>query len=169
MTNSELVKEAFAALDGQNFDKFSSYLAKDYKLRGVTPTPLDRNQFIAFTRAMAAAFPDIKRNVTVLWEGKDGEVRGEMQVTGTHQGALALPFIPVVEATNKTVRLPKDRWICEIKNGKAVSFTVESAQDGGVLGLLKQIGREDLADCLRTAGRDCRTIEEVAPLGHIKI
>jgi ketosteroid isomerase-like protein len=166
MTNSELVKEAFAALDAGNFDKFTNYLAKEYKIHGLTETPMDRDQFLAFARATYAAFPDISRNVVVLWEGKDGEVRGEMHVTGTHRGTLNLPFLPEVAATNKSVHLPKNRWTCQVKNGKAVSFTIESGAVSPLIAMLTAIGRDDLADCLRTKGRDCRTIEEESmPLG----
>jgi hypothetical protein len=66
------------------------------------------------------------------------------------------------------VSLPTERWTAYVSDGKITSLDVEVNADGGFLAALKQIGREDLADCLRTAGRDCRTIEEVAPLGHIK-
>jgi hypothetical protein len=165
MSTSDLVKEVFNALDDGDYDIVSANLDRDFKFSGPTPNPIGKQEFIAFERALRRAMPDLKHNCSVLWEGKESEARGEVRVTGTHQNVLDLSYVPKVEATSKRVKLPTERWTARVKNGRIVSFAAEVGPDGGLLGILKQIGREDLADCLRTKGGDCRIYEESKSMG----
>jgi hypothetical protein len=156
MTSSDIVKELFSALDSGNYTKADSYLDNNFKFSGPTPTALGKAEFLAFEKAMRASTPNVDHGITVSWESKDGEVRGEAHVRGTHTKDLNLPMIPLVKATNKSYRLPAEKYTAWVKNGKIASIAVDTPTDGGVIGMLTQIGREDIADCLRTKGLNCR-------------
>ncbi len=51
-----------------------------------------------------------------------------------------LPGMPPVPATGKKVVLPEEKHEYTLKDGKLVRLVVESPPDGGVPGMLAQIG-----------------------------
>ncbi len=159
MTNSDIANKLFAALDAKKWDEAAGYLTKDFKFTGPMPNPLNKDEFIAFQRAIHTGLPDFNHNASVASESKEGEIRGTVKVTGNHRGVLEMPMIPKIEATNKRVELPKEKWTIQAADGKIKSLHVDVPPDGGFLNLLRQIGRDDVADCLRAGNRDCRTIE----------
>jgi ketosteroid isomerase-like protein len=160
MTSKDILNQAFKALDNGDYDTVSSLLDHNFRFSGPTPYPLNAQEFIAFERAIRAAFPDVRHNGTVRSESADGWVSGEVRVTGTHKAALEMPYIPKIGATNKKFKLPTERWSAQVQNGKVVSFSADVPADGGLVGILTQIGRDDVADCLKTPGADCRTLPE---------
>jgi hypothetical protein len=83
-----------------------------------------------------------------------------VRLTGTHEGKVDVRWVAPVAATMKKISLPASKWQARINNGKIVSLSAEVPPDGGLIGMLLQIGRKDLADCLRTPGADCRGLPE---------
>jgi hypothetical protein len=164
MSNSEIVGELFGALDAGNDDAARGCLDKNFMFSGLTPAALDGREFVAFVRSLRQAMPDLKIHAVATWEGPAGEVRGESRIGGTHRNALDLPFVPKVNATNRVVTLPTEHWTAYVRNGKVASLHSEVGADGGLPGLLVQLGREDLANCLRTKGIDCRAVDVGWPL-----
>ncbi len=169
MSSSDVLKELLQTLDTGGYDKARTLLDKDFKFSGPMPGAVGRDEFIAFEKSIRTAMPDLKHNGVISWEGRTGEVRGEVRIAGTQTGSLDMPYIPNVNPSNKAVKLPTERWTANVKDGKVISFAAEVGPDGGLLGILKQIGRDDLADCLRTHGLDCRLYEENAGMGPTNI
>jgi len=162
MSPREILSEVLVALDKGNYDKVLSLLSGDFKFSGPVPEPVGANEFVAFERALRAALPNLRHNGKVYSEAEGEWVRGEVRVTGTHKSVLDMPAIPPVEATGKKIKLPTERWVALVRDGKIISFAAEVGPDGGLIGILKQIGRADLADCLLAKGSDCRTYGEQA-------
>jgi hypothetical protein len=52
---------------------------------------------------------------------------------------MGLPKIP---ATGKTIRLPEEQARCTVEKGKIIRVEIEANPEGGVPGILKQLGVE---------------------------
>ena len=94
--------------------------------------------------AMSAAFPDWSFNASEFVEEGD-TVRVTVQITGTHTGDLDLsPMgLPKVPATGKKIKNPVEHPVVTIKGGKITGVHVgDVTPDGGVPGILKQLGVE---------------------------
>jgi ketosteroid isomerase-like protein len=158
MLSTDVLTEMFIALDKGDDDKVRSLLDRDFEFSGPAPEPIGAEEFIAFERALHQALPNLRHNGVVYSEDSGDWVRGEVHVTGTHRGVLELPMLPKVIPTRKKVTLSPERFLALVRDGKILSFAAEVGPDGGLIGILKQIGRKDLADCLGIKGADCRTI-----------
>jgi len=90
---------------------------------------------------LGKAFPDWKFNSADLRE-EGGEIRGTVQITGTHKGELDLSALgmPNVPATGKTVNLPREEITLSVSNGKFTSLTTAATEGAGVMGILSQLG-----------------------------
>jgi hypothetical protein len=165
MTPTEVIKEMVASGEAGDMNRLDEVLDDALEFTGAAPQPLGKSDFLDFSRAMTRAIPNVKFNLKI-YSDQDGDwVRGETRITGVHKGALELPFLPKIAATKKRIKLPVERFVALVRDDKIVSFSSESSAGSGLIGILRQIGRDDLADCLLSAERDCRTLEESAPVG----
>ena len=85
--------------------------------------------------------PDFRFNASDIRE-EQGVVRLQMNPSGTQTRELALPFpgIPVIPPTGKRVQLAPEPCDCEFRGDKVISYHVQSSPDGGVKGILAQLG-----------------------------
>ena len=92
-------------------------------------------------RAFAAAMPDITVNYIPGGESY-GVVHGSVQLSGTHTHKLdlRLPGVPSVPATGKRITLPRERVDIAVERGKMMVLQVEILPDGGLMGILAQMG-----------------------------
>ncbi len=158
MSSAEVIAETFAALDAGDYETAAGLLDREFEFSGPTLQPLGAKEFIAFESALRSAMPNLKHNCLV-YSTEDGDwVRGQVQIAGTHRRPLDLPNLPILAATRKRVKLPAERFVAVVRDGRIVSFAADVGPDGGLMGILKQLGRDDLADCVGAGGRDC--IEE---------
>lgn len=143
MNAQQLVFNLWSAIEAQQFDRALDYLACDFQFSGPVPVPVPLNslQWISMHRAFAAAMPDIIIN---YMPGGDsyGVVHGSVQLTGTHTTKLDLriPGVPSVFATGKRITLPREKVDVAIERGKVIVLNVESLPDGGLMGILAQMG-----------------------------
>src|SRR6266487_1963941 len=107
MSATEIVQDFSAALEAKDLDKAASYLSDDFMLRGPTPQPVGKNEFIAIQGAFFQAFPDWSFNQSALQEQGD-KVISTVQITGTHTAPLVMPGMPPIPATGKKVSLPQE-------------------------------------------------------------
>jgi hypothetical protein len=71
-------------------------------------------------------------------------VRTTNQLTGTHSGDLDLSGMGmgVIPATGKSFSLPPEESEATVEGGKMVALHVYSTPEGGLAGILRQIGVE---------------------------
>jgi ketosteroid isomerase-like protein len=160
MTAKDVMSSLFKALDSGDYITASGLLDRDFKFTGPAPTAMNAQDFINWERALRTAFPDIRHNAVIRGEKEGSRANGEVRLTGTHEGKVDVRWVAPVAATMKKISLPASKWQARINNGKIVSLSAEVPPDGGLIGMLLQIGRKDLADCLRTPGADCRGLPE---------
>lgn len=141
MKASEVVivwNNAFLAGDQASF---MGHMSKDFRFSGPVPEPIGPEAYAGLMNTMKAAMPDLNNHLQVTSETGD-TVRGQVQLGGTHTHNLDLsPMgMPVFPATNKAVQLPVETFTAKIENGKITEFAVVVPENGGLKGLLAQIG-----------------------------
>jgi predicted ester cyclase len=141
MSAIDIVKEGLAAIEAGDFKKAESLVADDFVFAGPTPQPLGKREFIGTQMAMHKAFPDWRFNATDFKENGE-EVTTMMQITGTQTGELSLPMpgFQTIPPSGKKISLPKEPTTLIVKNGKLASLKASVSADGGVPGILKQLG-----------------------------
>jgi len=139
MSNLDLARKGLHAFESGDAATLSSLVADDFTFVGITPQPLTKQDFLGFMHVMTTAFPDFKFNETHAEESGD-TATVKHKITGTHTGTLALPGMPPIPATGKKIALPEEKEVYTFKGGKLAKMVGEPAPDGGVPGLLKQLG-----------------------------
>jgi hypothetical protein len=136
-----LVADLFDAIEAQQFDRAIDYLASDFQFSGPVPVPLNSLQWIRMHRALATAMPDITVNY-IPNDHSYGVVHGSVQLSGTHTTKLDLriPGVPAVFATGKRITLPREKVDVAVECGKVTVLKVENLPDGGLMGILAQMG-----------------------------
>jgi hypothetical protein len=141
MDAQQLVSNLWSAIEAQQFDRALDYLACDFQFSGPVPLPLNSLQWIGMHRAFAAAMPDI--TINYMPDGDSyGVVHGSVQLSGTHTSKLDLriPGVPAVFATGKRITLPREKVDVAVERGKVIVLKVQSLPDGGLMGILAQMG-----------------------------
>lgn len=143
MNAEEITRAIFTAIESMDMDTVGSYLTDDFTFSGPVPEPISGEQWLGLQRQMSAAFPDWSFNLS------DVQVTGNVartthQITGTHTGDLDLSAmgLPVVPATGKAIKLPVEHADLTVEGGKVVRLHADVPADGGVPGLLQQLGVE---------------------------
>lgn len=139
MSKADLVRQGMRAWEANDAATVRSLLTEDFVFEGGGAPPMNKEEFLAFMHAMLTGLPDFTFNETAIEErGERAEAR--YHVTGTHTGQLVLPGMPPIPATGKRVQLPEDRAEYEFVGEQTAKITLESPPDGGMAGLLKQLG-----------------------------
>jgi hypothetical protein len=143
--NIQEVAESFTTkmFVSKDLDSAASYLAEDFQFSGPVPEPVDSKQWLGLMKAMNAAFPDINYHTRIL--GVDGNVvKTASQLSGTHTNDLDLSTmgLGVIPATGKSFSIPEEQGEATVKDGKITSMHLNTGQDSGLMGILKQLGVE---------------------------
>src|SRR5690349_21429279 len=141
MSAMDVVKEGLAATEAGDFGKLDSLVADDFVFAGPVPQPVGKPEFMGLQIALLKAMPDWKFNAKDVKENGD-QVSMLLQVTGTQTGELQLPMpgLPAIPASGKKVALPYEPTTFTVNNGKLTKLEVESSADGGLMGILSQLG-----------------------------
>lgn len=139
MENSDIVKTGMKSWEKNDEATLASLLDDDFQFSGPVPQPLNAQGFIGFMHTILAAMPNFAFNASGFEESGD-TILVKTYITGTHTGTLILPGMPEIPATNIQVCMPEERQMYTLKNGKIYRLDIESGPEGGVPGLLKQIG-----------------------------
>lgn len=140
--DSRAVAEAFfAAFEVGDFDTVASYMSDDFQFSGATPQPTSGQAWMGLSARMRAAFPDLRYNFRV--EEMDGNVASVYsQLSGTHTEDFDLTNMGmgVIPPTGKSFSLPSTISEAVVEGDKVTSVHVNSSPEGGVAGILSQLG-----------------------------
>jgi predicted ester cyclase len=139
----EMASKLLQAIESKDTTAAAKYLSADFMFSGPVPQPINAHDWLAMQQNLSTAFPDWKFNATDLRE-ENGEVRGVVQITGTHKGELDLSSIGMskVPATGKSIKLPSEKITIGVTDGKITSLTSAATEGAGVMGILSQLGVE---------------------------
>jgi steroid delta-isomerase-like uncharacterized protein len=118
MTNKDIAKAWFAAMDKKDFAAIKKLMASDHQFYNpMTPQPLGPDQHIGMMQQMVSAFSGEHKLTLLIEDGSHVAVRGRW--VGTHTGEFN-----GVPATHKPVDFT---WtdIMEIKDGKVAREAFE--------------------------------------------
>jgi len=141
MNAQQLTQAVLKAIEDQKWNAALALLTDDFRFSGAVPEPITGEQWIGVHKALAAAMPDLRFNY-VATGGGDQLAEGTVALTGTHTGEFAppMPGVPRVPATGKQIANPKEHVWVTVRGDKIVNYKVEQVPDGGVVGILKQMG-----------------------------
>lgn len=141
MTRSETVRALLTAIEQQRWDEAKGYLSDDFTFDGAVPQPISADAWLAVHKALAAAMPDFSFNASDIHE-EQGVVRGKVQLSGTQTRELALPIpgVPAIAPTGRRVQLPVEECTCAFRGDQVASYSIETTPNGGVAGILSQLG-----------------------------
>ena len=141
MSALEMASQLFQAIEAKDTTAAANFISADFTFSGPVPQPISGGEWLAMQQNLTKAFPDWKFNQADLRE-EGGEIRGTVQITGTHKGELDLSALgmPNVPATGKTVNLPREDITLSVSNGKFTSLTTAATEGAGVMGILSQLG-----------------------------
>ena len=141
MTNVEVVLAATVAMERGDFDSARGMMTDDFTFSGPVPEPVDRESFLGLMRGLIAGLPDWSFGMRDLRE--DGDVvHGLAHVSGTHIGTISLPFlgIPDLPATGRHAENADEPVTMTVRGGKLAGIHADVGPDGGVAGILRQLG-----------------------------
>jgi hypothetical protein len=141
MNSIDLAKSGIAAMEAGNFDFIRDNCTDDMVFNAPGGMSLSRTEFINAQRALLKAFPDYRFNASNYKQVSD-RVTYTIQVSGTHTGVLDmhLPNVPVLQPTNKHIRLPQEPVTVLFRDGKIYRVDLAEVPGGGLNGILSQVG-----------------------------
>lgn len=142
MSDIETAKRVADSLESKDLERLQDLLADDFVAKSPT-MGLSKQQTFAFLQILFTAFPDYSFGLTDFREKGDLIYCCTSHEKGTHKGVLDLnPLgMPVlVPSTGKSFKLPESTYTFRVANDKVTSFIEEYGEDGGLGGILKQLG-----------------------------
>lgn len=139
MSNLDLARKALHASEAGDLATLGSMVTDNFEFLGVTPQALGKAEFLGFIQSLHTAFPDFKFNETTASESGDTATI-KHKISGTHTGTFNIPGMPAIPATGKKFVLPEETSVFTFHADKATKYTAHPAPDGGLPGILKQLG-----------------------------
>jgi hypothetical protein len=140
---ADIVRALIGALEVNNLEVAAINLTDDFLFKGWTPEPLNKKNFLEVMSGLKAGIPDLQFNLHNLQE-RDTTVKGTIQVTGYQSNSLNLPALglpPIPQMAGK-VSLPAENISGTVANGLISQINVQSGPDGGIRGILHQLGTD---------------------------
>ncbi|QBD79558.1 hypothetical protein EPA93_27710 [Ktedonosporobacter rubrisoli] len=143
MDRLETARTLVTALQSNDMETAARLLADSFKIDGLTPTPLDRGQFLAVQSELLDALPDFSYNFANERAEQDA-ITGTIRISGTNQKDLSLPLYDLesIPATGLAISLPEVPIKFSFQGERVTALTIEAVPGGGLGGLLQQIGAE---------------------------
>jgi predicted ester cyclase len=141
MKKTKIVQELLKAIEQKKYDQAESYLSEDFVLNGPMPNPASKKEWLDLHKKLSKGIPDFSFNLKKLNESGN-TVNASVQVGGTHTNEIPsiMPGVESIPPTNKKVLNAEENVTITFKGDKISSMTVERVPNGGVAGLLKQLG-----------------------------
>lgn len=142
-TDIEIVKMFMNALEANEFETAIEYLAADFLFSGWTPQPLNKEGFMAVIEGLKDGMPGLIFNLHNV-QDEENHVTGTLHITGYQTNSFALPQLnlPHIPQMARSVSLPTEDVEYSLENGQIESMRVQQVTDGGLKGLLHQLGTD---------------------------
>jgi hypothetical protein len=140
MKNFEIVNDLHASLERKEFGHVEELLDEEFTFEGPFPHPIGKKEFIQSHKELLGAFEDFHYNISDLKE--DGNsVTGTIQITAHHVGKLDFTNEggPVIEATDKQIKLGRDNFETTVENGKITRVFSKPKPGGGMEGMINAL------------------------------
>lgn len=141
MNAQQITEKVLKAIEDQDWNAALGLLTDDFRFSGAVPQPITAQEWLGVHRALAKAMPDLRFNGKID-HGDNSTAEGTVSLTGTNTGQFDVPIpgIPSVPATGKRLAMPKEPFKVTVRGDKLSSYQVTPVPDGGLPGILKQMG-----------------------------
>ncbi len=141
MNSIDLSKSILAAIEAGNFDFVRDQLTDNFTFKTPDGMTYDKRQYINLQRALCKAMPDLRFNASNFKQVSD-RVTYTIQLSGTHTDVLDLhtPGVPVVQPTNRHIRLPQEPVTVTFRDARVSHVELAQVPGGGLAGVLSQLG-----------------------------
>ena len=149
MNAEELVTSFMTSLEAKDFDTASTYLADNFIFSGWTPQPLATEQFLTVMSGLKEGIPNLAYHFHTIHDRRDPQdtlqesyVKVTTRITGIQTDSFILPPLgmPPIPQMAGTISMPEETWSFMLANDKITRIAVGHVPDGGIQGLLHQIG-----------------------------
>jgi predicted ester cyclase len=107
---------------------------------GVLPQPIPVMEAMKVMAGLTTAFPDVKFDIQqVMVNGNQATVKAQWSGTNTGPLSLPMPGMQTIPPTGKKVSV-KDAYVITVEGDKVSHMKVDSPADGGIPGMLAQLG-----------------------------
>jgi hypothetical protein len=136
-----LTRQVLKAIEDQDFEAARALLSDDFQFSGAVPNPISADEWLGVHKALAGGMPDFSFHYQATG-GTAEEAQGTVQVGGTHTRTFVppIPGVPPIPASGKQILNPVERVLVTARNGKLTRYVVESVPNGGLIGILTQMG-----------------------------
>lgn len=143
MEETKIVEDFFNAIEKNDFNTAESLLSKNFKVFGVAPEPLGAKEYLGVHRAFNQGMPDFKFNYNIS-NVKNNIIETKVALTGTQTKEIPAPIpgLQNIPPTNKKVKMPEETVTITLKDKKIETVTLQNVPNGGLPGVLKQLGVE---------------------------
>jgi len=141
MNSIDLARSGLAAIEAGNLDFIRDNTTDDMVFNAPGGMSLNKTEYLNVQRALLKALPDFRFNATNFKQVGE-RVTYTIQISGTHTGVLDLhmPNVPVLQPTNKHIRLPQEPVTASYRDGKVYRIDLAEVPGGGLTGILTQLG-----------------------------
>lgn len=141
MASADEVRALLDAFATGNATQLGSSLADDFTFSGPVPVPLNKQQFIGLSQAIAAGVPNWSFNISDIQIQGDSAVV-TVAVSGDQTGTLenVIPGVPPIPPTGKHFQLPTEHITTTFRGQQVASVRVDPVPGGGIPGMYAQIG-----------------------------
>ncbi len=140
-TPADIVRAFISALEVNDQTLAESYLTDDFMATGWTPGPLDKSAFLTVIAGLKSGIPGLIFNMHNIEEYGD-IVNATFQIAGYQTDSFILPplGLPPVPQMARSISLPTEDVSFTVINDKIKLMSVKHTEDGGIAGLLHQLG-----------------------------
>ncbi len=141
MTNLEIALKWGESTKVGDWNTYNALTSDDFQLIGPAPEPLGKEAYMTMLKSLLAANSQHDNNFEMT-SHSENVFSGHVQMEGKHTGNWDLSFMGmgVISPTNKSWKNPKESLTVTVQNGKVVKCEVEVPANGGLAGIMSQLG-----------------------------
>ena len=131
------------AIQQGDFEKAKTFLSKDFQFSGSAPQPVDGDAWLAMSRSMKKAFPNLDYHFH-LENMYANTARISMQLRGTQTGTLDLTGRNMGKrrGSKRSFVSAREDGKVTVEADQVISWVVQPAAGAGMKAILEQLGIE---------------------------
>ena len=143
MSTIDAVKGLMNALEANERETASNYLADQFVATGWTPKPLGKKDFLDVISGLKEGIPGLIFNLHNVDE-QGNKVHGTIQLAGYQTDAFNLPTLslPPIPQMGRSVSLPAEDVDFTVENEQVTRMDIHHVDGGDIHGLLQQLGTD---------------------------
>src|SRR5512141_1240349 len=141
MDSKATVQALMDSIQKGDFEKAKTLLSKDFQFSGPVPEPVSGDAWLAISKELKIAFPDLEYHFHV--ESMIADTASiSAQLKGTQTGPLDLTSMNmgVIPATHRAFSAERETGKATVKGDKVTSWANQPTAGAGLMAILGQLG-----------------------------